>query len=209
MAVDARRRVPLGRHRRRAGRGRRRDQRRALHQCASRQANSCPPTRTSSRSRATSPFVLRPLSVPCPVYPAKGLFGDDRDRRSSRRADGVAHRCRREDRDHASLASRLRVAGTAELSGYGTDLNAIRCEALVKRTSSCSPTPASATARSSGPGCGRRRRRTFRWSARPAIGNLFLDTGHGTLGWTMACGSGSALADIIGGRRPEVEFAFT
>jgi D-amino-acid dehydrogenase len=39
--------------------------------------------------------------------------------------------------------------------------------------------------------------------------NLFIDTGHGTLGWTMACGSGRALADIVAGRRPDVEFAFT
>jgi len=39
--------------------------------------------------------------------------------------------------------------------------------------------------------------------------NLFLDTGHGTLGWTMACGSGRALADVIAARKPGVEFAFT
>ena len=39
--------------------------------------------------------------------------------------------------------------------------------------------------------------------------NLFLDTGHGTLGWTMACGSGRALSDLVSGRRPEVDFAFT
>jgi D-amino-acid dehydrogenase len=39
--------------------------------------------------------------------------------------------------------------------------------------------------------------------------NLFLDTGHGTLGWTMACGSGRALADVIVGRKPDVDFAFT
>ena len=39
--------------------------------------------------------------------------------------------------------------------------------------------------------------------------NLFLDTGHGTLGWTMACGSGRALADVIARRKPGVDFAFT
>lgn len=39
--------------------------------------------------------------------------------------------------------------------------------------------------------------------------NLFLNTGHGTLGWTMGCGSGKAIAEIVSGRRPEVEFAFT
>ena len=44
---------------------------------------------------------------------------------------------------------------------------------------------------------------------RTRYAGLFLDTGHGTLGWTMACGSGRALADIVAGRRPAVDFRFT
>ena len=43
---------------------------------------------------------------------------------------------------------------------------------------------------------------------RSKIANLFLDTGHGTLGWTHACGSGRALADIMAGQQPQVDFAF-
>jgi D-amino-acid dehydrogenase len=44
----------------------------------------------------------------------------------------------------------------------------------------------------------------------PVIGatpfqNLFLNTGHGTLGWTMACGSGKVLADLVSGRTPEID----
>ena len=39
--------------------------------------------------------------------------------------------------------------------------------------------------------------------------NLFLNTGHGTLGWTLACGSGSAIAEIVSGRKPGADFAFT
>ena len=47
----------------------------------------------------------------------------------------------------------------------------------------------------------------------PVIGrgrlrNLYFNTGHGTLGWTLACGSGQAIADIIGGNKPAVEFPF-
>jgi D-amino-acid dehydrogenase len=47
----------------------------------------------------------------------------------------------------------------------------------------------------------------------PVIGrtrhaNLFLNTGHGTLGWTLAAGSGRALADLVSGRPPEVNFGF-
>jgi D-amino-acid dehydrogenase len=43
---------------------------------------------------------------------------------------------------------------------------------------------------------------------RTRLKNLFLNTGHGTLGWTLACGSGSALADLISGRKPQVAFPF-
>jgi D-amino-acid dehydrogenase len=43
---------------------------------------------------------------------------------------------------------------------------------------------------------------------RTRLKNLFLNTGHGTLGWTLACGSGSALADLVSGRPPQVAFPF-
>src|SRR5256885_443516 len=43
---------------------------------------------------------------------------------------------------------------------------------------------------------------------RSPIANLFLNTGHGTLGWTHACGSGMALADLVSGRQPAVDFDF-
>lgn len=155
-----------------------------------------------------SPFVLRPLGVRCPVYPAKGYsatiaIGDHRGAPTVSLTDIAAKLV------ITRLGERLRIAGTAELSGYGTDLNAVRCEALVKRTFALFP------------GAGERHTAQFWAGLRPAtpsnvplLGgtryhNLFLDTGHGTLGWTMACGSGRALADVIGGRRPQVEFAFT
>jgi D-amino-acid dehydrogenase len=37
-----------------------------------------------------------------------------------------------------------------------------------------------------------------------SLPNLFLNTGHGTLGWTMACGSGKLIADMVTGQRPEI-----
>jgi D-amino-acid dehydrogenase len=43
---------------------------------------------------------------------------------------------------------------------------------------------------------------------RTRIPNLFLNTGHGTLGWTMGAGSGRVLADLISGRTPEPDFPF-
>ena len=41
----------------------------------------------------------------------------------------------------------------------------------------------------------------------PDFANLFLNSGHGTLGWTMACGSGRVLSDLISGTKPEIETA--
>jgi D-amino-acid dehydrogenase len=155
-----------------------------------------------------SPFVLRSLGVPCPVYPAKGYsatiaIGAHQGSPTVSLTDIAAKLVL------TRLGSRLRIAGTAELSGYGTELNAVRCAALVKRTFELFPD------------AGERDSAQFWAGLRPAtpsnvplVGatrytNLYLDTGHGTLGWTMACGSGRALADIIGGRTPDVNFAFT
>ena len=103
---------------------------------------------------------------------------------------------------------RLRIAGTAELNGYNRDLNQVRCDAIVRRVEQLFP------------GAGDASQAQFWTGLRPAtpsnvpligqtkVGNLFLNTGHGTLGWTHACGSGKALADIVSGRVPEVDFAF-
>jgi D-amino-acid dehydrogenase len=155
-----------------------------------------------------SPFLLKPLGVPCLIYPAKGYS-------ATIAIDGHAGAPTVSLTDLAwkivftRLGDRLRVAGTAELSGYSKDLNLVRCEALVRRTFDLFPE------------AGDRESPQFWTGLRPAtpsnvpllgrtrFRNLFLDTGHGTLGWTMACGSGRALADVMAGRRPGVDFAFT
>jgi D-amino-acid dehydrogenase len=154
-----------------------------------------------------SPLVLQPIGISVPIYPVKGysitlpLESDDVAPETSLT-------------DHARkivisrLGNRLRVAGTAELNGYDTELNAHRCSVLVKRCFEWFPK------------AGRPERAQFWTGLRPAtpsnlplIGRtkyprLYLNTGHGTLGWTLACGSGRALADIVNGRRPEPDFRF-
>jgi D-amino-acid dehydrogenase len=107
------------------------------------------------------------------------------------------------------LGARLRIAGTAELSGWSTDLNPVRCEALVKRASSLFPDAGEWSAPQYWAGL-----RPATPSNVPLVGatripNLWLNTGHGTLGWTMACGSGAAIADLVSGREAGVDFAFT
>lgn len=107
------------------------------------------------------------------------------------------------------LGKRLRIAGTAELGGYNTELNLVRCEAIVRRVRQLFPEMTDGKNAQYWTGL-----RPATPSNVPYIGaaktrKLFLNTGHGTLGWTHACGSGAAIADIVSGRVPEVDFAFT
>jgi len=155
-----------------------------------------------------SGLLTRPLGIALPIYPAKGysatvpVADPDKAPRVSLTDDEAKIVITR-------LGNRLRIAGTAELSGWSTDLDPVRCEALVKRV------------RSLFPGAGDWGAPQYWAGLRPAtpsnvplvgatrIPNLWLNTGHGTLGWTMACGSGAALADLVSGRKPAVDFAFT
>jgi len=155
-----------------------------------------------------SPLLTRPLGLDLPVYPAKG-YSASVEIVDESRAPTVSLTDDEAKIVFSRLGNRLRIAGTAELSGYSTDLNMVRCEALTRR------------AKEIFPGAGDYGHATFWAGLRPStpsnvpligatkVKNLYLNTGHGTLGWTMACGSGKALADIISGRAPAVDFAFT
>lgn len=155
-----------------------------------------------------SPLLLRPIGVHCAVYPVKG-YSATIGVGAHTGAPAVSLTDIGAKIVLTRLGSRLRVAGTAELSGYSTDLNAVRCEALVRRTFELFPDAGERSGIAYWAGL-----RPATPSNVPCIGrtryrNLFLDTGHGTLGWTMACGSGRALADVIAGRAPGVAFEFT
>lgn len=107
------------------------------------------------------------------------------------------------------IGDRLRVAGTCELNGFNRELNPIRCEALTKRTKYLFPNSCDFDNPIYWSGL-----RPLTPSNVPYIGEskkyagLYINTGHGTLGWTMGAGSGRAIADIIQGRKPEVDFKF-
>ena len=107
------------------------------------------------------------------------------------------------------LGDRLRIAGTAELSGYSTGLNGVRLRRDTGPRQGALPGGGGLCGgRPPGRACALPRPPTCPWSGATRYPNLFLDTGHGTLGWTLACGSGAALADIISGRKPDIELRF-
>lgn len=155
-----------------------------------------------------SRLLTRSIGIDLPVYPAKGYsasipIADEARMPSVSLTDDAAKLV------ISRLGDKLRVAGTAELAGYNTDLNPVRCEALVKRASEFFPGAAHYDQAVFWTGLRPSTPSNVPLVGRTKYSNLYLNTGHGTLGWTMACGSGAALADIISGRKPQVEFEFT
>ncbi|HKE38343.1 MAG TPA: D-amino acid dehydrogenase [Casimicrobiaceae bacterium] len=154
-----------------------------------------------------TPPVLAPIGISVPVYPAKGYSATFRVLDAQAALKGSIT-------DDAKkivftrMGERLRVAGTAELSGYGLELNQVRCEALTRCARGWFGDAIDVSRPEYWAGL-----RPATPSNVPLIGvtrypNLYLNTGHGTLGWTMAAGSGKAIADIVSGQKPEVNFAF-
>lgn len=107
------------------------------------------------------------------------------------------------------LGNRLRVAGTCELNGYTRELNTTRCELITRRTRELFPGACDYANPVYWTGLRPLTPSNVPYIGRTRYANLFLNTGHGTLGWTMGCGSGRAIADIVSGRHPDVDFAFT
>ena len=155
-----------------------------------------------------SPLLARQVGLPLSIYPAKGysVTMPVLDRSS-------AHEVSLTDDEYklvfSRLGDRLRIAGTAELNGYDRHLNRVRCEAILRRVEHLFPGAGDVSQAQFWTGLRPATPSNLPYIGRSPLANLFLNTGHGTLGWTHACGSGSALADLIHGRQPELDFAFT
>jgi D-amino-acid dehydrogenase len=148
--------------------------------------------------------LVRPLGISLPVYPVKGysitapIVDPDGAPVSTVMDESYKVAITR-------LGGRIRVGGTAEISGHSDKLYAARRATLDHSLTDLFPRG------------GDLARATF-WSGLrpmtpdgpPVIGatrysKLHLNTGHGTLGWTMACGAGKVLADLLSGRKPDID----
>ena len=145
----------------------------------------------------SAPF-LRPYGVSLAIYPAKG-YSVTIPTEGSNHAPITSLTDDQYKLVYSNLGGRLRVAGTAELSGYTRDLNHRRCRAILDNARKLFPragnfskamfwTGLRPTTPSNVPYVGRTRYR-----------NLWLNTGHGTLGWTMGAGSGHRVMEMIAG----------
>ena len=153
-----------------------------------------------------SPALAGPLGIRLPVYPVKGysitvpIIDEGRAPVSTVMDETFKIAITR-------LGDRIRVGGLAEIAGFDTRLIPKRQATLTHSVEDLFG------------GAGDQARAEFWTGLRPMtpdgtpivgqspLANLYLNTGHGTLGWTMSCGSGRMLADLITGRTPEIEHA--
>jgi len=151
-----------------------------------------------------SPLMLMPHGIDLPVYPVKGysLSVPITDPAGAPESTVM-------DEYHkvaiTRLGDRIRVGGMAELDGYSTALHARRRATLEHVVTDFYAGGGDAKAGTFWAG-----HRPMTPDGPPVIGrakyaNLWLNTGHGTLGWTMACGSGAVLADLVSGRAPAID----
>ncbi len=152
--------------------------------------------------------LARGVGLRLPVYPIKGYSVTLPVADAS-----AAWSVSLTDEEHklvfSRLGDRLRVAGTAELGGWTRELDERRCAAMVERVAALFPGAADTSRASHWTGLRPMTPGNVPVIGRSPLRNLYLNTGHGSLGWTLACGSAAALASLIGGRRPQVSFAFT
>lgn len=152
-----------------------------------------------------SPRLMKPLGQHLAIYPVKG-YSVTLPAGPFAPQVSITDEARR--MVFSRLGDRLRVAGTAELNGYDKSISMARAQAILDRTLELFPEAGDATAAQFWAGL-----RPAVPSNRPYIGrspfdNLYYNTGHGTLGWTLSCGSSRALADIIRGQYPAPNFPF-
>ncbi len=151
-----------------------------------------------------TPLLLRPLGIRLPVYPVKGYSLTVPITRPEAAPLGSLT-----DETYKVVMTRLgnvlRAAGTAELSGYDLSLPRSRLATIAHAVHTLFPDAGDLSQAEPWSGL-----RPMTPDNVPVLGptpftNLYLNTGHGTLGWTLACGSGRMLADWLAGRVPAVE----
>jgi D-amino-acid dehydrogenase len=153
-----------------------------------------------------SPLLMRPHGIDIPVYPVKGYsitvpITDPAGAPESTVMDETYKVA------ITRLGERIRVGGTAEVAGFDMTLRTGRQATLVNSVQDLFPRGGDYN--NAKFWCGLR---PMTPDGTPVIGkarydNLWLNTGHGTLGWTMACGSARVVADQISGRRPDIDTA--
>jgi D-amino-acid dehydrogenase len=159
--------------------------------------------------------LLRTVGVNLPVYPGKG-YSVTLPLLKPSLAPQVSTIDDEKKIAMTRLGNTLRVAGTIEVGGYDlsleTPLAQKRCEMLLKRIEAILPgvadtrTPAQGGNPQYWAGLRPATPTNIPFIGKTKVGKLWVNTGHGTLGWTHGAGSGKAIAELISGRKPEMAF---
>ncbi len=151
-----------------------------------------------------SPLFLRKVGIRVPIYPLKGysVTIPTEDHHAAPRL-AIHEGSRRIVMSR--IGERLRSAGTAELTGYDATISEARTQAILDVTMALFPECGDAAKAERWAGF-----RPMTPDCLPILGrrkydNLYMDTGHGSTGWTYACGSGRVIADMISGNAPEID----
>ena len=155
--------------------------------------------------------LLRPLGVSLNIYPAKGYSATLRLKHPEC-ASVVSMIDDARKIAISRLGDFIRIAGTAELAGYDTSLDSgtsrVRCEALVRRYEELFPGVADTSEPNFWTGLRPSTPTNIPYIGHTKVGKLWVNAGHGTLGWTHGAGSGRALAELISGKQPALNFEF-
>jgi D-amino-acid dehydrogenase len=152
----------------------------------------------------SSPVLARPMGLRLPVVPAKG-YSITVPVGNHQGAPTVSITDDEHKMVFSRLGDRLRAAGTAEMTGFDLSLNAKRLAMVTRHAQGLFPDGGDFDQAQGWTGL-----RPVTPDSVPILGatpvaGLWLNTGHGTLGWTMACGSGRILADLISGKTPDID----
>ena len=162
--------------------------------------------------------LMKSVGISVPIYPGKGYSTTLRVLDPSK-APQVSMIDDAMKIAMSRLGDHLRVAGTIELGGFDTALDTPlakkRCNMLVRRIEEVFPGMADTRTPEEGgdpqywTGLRPATPTNIPMIGRTQIGKLWINAGHGTLGWTHGAGSGKALAELINGEAPAMEFGFT
>ncbi len=143
-----------------------------------------------------SPRAAKPLGLRLPIYPAKG-YSATLDILNPDTAPKISITDDSYKIVFTPLGKRLRIAGTAELNGFDLSLSPHRCQLLLDRCHALFPDIHHGDNPHFWTGLRPATPNNVPLIGQTRIPNLYLNTGHGTLGWTMACGSADVLAKLI------------
>ncbi len=148
--------------------------------------------------------LLKPHGIHLPIYPAKG-YSITLPVSNEASAPSVSLIQDELKLVYSRLGDRLRVAGTAEIAGYNDYIDEYRAGNIMRAALELFPDINEPDNPEFWAGLRPKTPDSAPILGETKIENLHLNTGHGTLGWTMACGSGKVLADLISGKQPEID----